>query len=136
MKNNLEKKSRLFFKILAKGTLAQAKNVCASTESECCAPARGFLRETTPSRGHHALFAVWLLRSLQLEVSKDEKITMLKNKVAEYVAAIKSLFKAITEYIDKAADVIKHLEEETELRKVNEGQGKEDQDVHEEGCRV
>ena len=116
--------------------MAQAKNVCASTESEGCAPARGFLRETTPSRGHHALFAVWLLRSLLLEVSKDEKITMHKNKVAEYVAAIKSLIKAITEYNDKAADIIKYLEEETELRKVNDGQGREDQDVQEKGRRV
>ena len=96
------------------------------------------LRETAPSRGHHAILAVWQLRISQLEVPKikDEKITMLKNKVAEYVAAIMSRIKAITEYNDKAADIIKYLEEETELRKVNEGQGREDQDVPEKGRRV
>ena len=65
-----------------------------------------------PIRGHHAILAVWLLRFLQLEVSKDEKITMLKNEVAEQVAAIKSLIRASPEINDKAADIIK--EEKTD----------------------
>ena len=48
---------------------------------------------------------------------KDEKIKMIKKKVAEHDAAIKELIKAITENSDKAADITKYMEEETELRK-------------------
>merc|ERR1719214_51966 len=51
--------------------------------------------------------------------SKDDKINMLKKKVAEHDAAIKKLIKAITENNDKAADLTKYVEEETELRNEN-----------------
>merc|ERR1719405_32404 len=51
--------------------------------------------------------------------SKDEKINMLKKKVAEHDAAIKKLIKAITENNDKAAQLTKYMEEETELRNEN-----------------
>merc|ERR1719375_783161 len=50
---------------------------------------------------------------------KDEKVTMLKKKIAEEDAAIKKLVKAITENNDKAAQLTKYMEEETELRNEN-----------------
>merc|ERR1719321_1442275 len=50
---------------------------------------------------------------------KDEKVTMLKKKVAEHDAAIKKLMKQVTENSDKAAAITKHMEEETELRNEN-----------------
>ena len=50
---------------------------------------------------------------------KDEKTTMFKKKVAEYAVAIKTFIKAITENNDKAADIIKHMEEETALKNGN-----------------
>merc|ERR1712139_725805 len=49
----------------------------------------------------------------------DEKVKMFKKKVAEHDAAIKKLIKQITENNDKAADITKHMEEETELRNEN-----------------
>ena len=44
---------------------------------------------------------------------------MFKKKVAEYAAAIKTFLQAITENNDKAADIIKHMEEETALKNGN-----------------
>ena len=49
----------------------------------------------------------------------DEKITKFMKKVAEYVAAITTFIKAITENNDKAADIIKYKDEEIELWKEN-----------------
>merc|ERR1719265_2262157 len=51
--------------------------------------------------------------------SKDAKVKMLTKKVAEHDAAIKKLIKAITKNNDKAADLTKYMEEETELRNEN-----------------
>merc|ERR1719456_413517 len=58
-------------------------------------------------------------KSTESKDDKDEKIQMLKKKVAEHDAAIKKLIKAITENNDKAADLTKYMEEETELRNEN-----------------
>merc|ERR1719152_699802 len=58
-------------------------------------------------------------KSTESKEDKDEKIDMLKKKVAEHDAAIKKLIKQITENNDKAADLTKHMEEETELRNEN-----------------
>jgi len=58
-------------------------------------------------------------KSTESKEDKDEKINMLKKKVAEHDAAIKKLIKAITENNDKAADLTKYMEEETELRNEN-----------------
>merc|ERR1719375_976024 len=44
---------------------------------------------------------------------------MFKKKVAEHDAAIKKLMKQITDNNDKAADITKHMEEETSLRNEN-----------------
>merc|ERR550514_157522 len=55
-------------------------------------------------------------KSTESKDDKDEKINMLKKKVAEHDAAIK---KQITENNDKAADLTKYMEEETELRNEN-----------------
>ena len=57
--------------------------------------------------------------SIESKDDKDEKITMFKHKVAEYVAVIMKLIKTITENHDKAADFIKHKEELTDLEKEN-----------------
>merc|ERR1719321_2128148 len=51
--------------------------------------------------------------------SKEEKDKMFTKKVAEHDAAIKKLIKQITENNDKAADLTKYMEEETELRNEN-----------------
>merc|ERR1719502_1050892 len=51
--------------------------------------------------------------------AKDEKVQMLKKKVAEQDAAIKKLIKQITENNDKAATITTYMEEETELRNEN-----------------
>ena len=56
-------------------------------------------------------------KSTESKEDKDEKIKMFKKKVAEHDAAIKKLIKAITENNDKAADITKYMEEETELMK-------------------
>jgi len=58
-------------------------------------------------------------KSTESKDDKDEKINMLKKKVAEHDAAIKKLIKAITENNDKAAQLTKYMEEETELRNEN-----------------
>jgi len=58
-------------------------------------------------------------KSTESKDDKDEKIQMLKKKVAEHDAAIKKLIKAITKNNDKAADLTKYMEEETELRNEN-----------------
>merc|ERR1719197_1985713 len=58
-------------------------------------------------------------KSTESKDDKDEKIQMLKKKVAEHDAAIKKLIKAITENNDKAAELTKYMEEETELRNEN-----------------
>eukprot|EP00746_Dinoflagellata_sp_MGD_P160153 gnl/MRDRNA2_/MRDRNA2_86811_c0_seq9.p1 gnl/MRDRNA2_/MRDRNA2_86811_c0~~gnl/MRDRNA2_/MRDRNA2_86811_c0_seq9.p1 ORF type:complete len:682 (+),score=256.75 gnl/MRDRNA2_/MRDRNA2_86811_c0_seq9:85-2130(+) len=58
-------------------------------------------------------------KSTESKDDKDEKVQMLKKKVAEHDAAIKKLIKAITENNDKAADLTKYMEEETELRNEN-----------------
>merc|ERR1719377_280390 len=58
-------------------------------------------------------------KSTESKDDKDEKIQMLKKKVAEHDAAIKKLIKAITENNDKAAQLTKYMEEETELRNEN-----------------
>merc|ERR1719379_472916 len=58
-------------------------------------------------------------KSTESKEDKDEKINMLKKKVAEHDAAIKKLIKQITENNDKAADITKHIETETELRNEN-----------------
>merc|ERR1719160_1087528 len=58
-------------------------------------------------------------KSTESKEDKDEKVKMLKKKVAEHDAAIKKLIKQITENNDKAADLTKHMEEETELRNEN-----------------
>merc|ERR1719428_1562474 len=50
---------------------------------------------------------------------KDEKVTMLKKKIAEEDAAIKKLVKAITENNDKVAEIKGYMEQETELRNEN-----------------
>ena len=54
----------------------------------------------------------------ELKEDKDEKIRTFKKKVAEYDATIEKLIKAITENNDKAADITKYMEEETELRSI------------------
>merc|ERR1719194_279389 len=58
-------------------------------------------------------------KSTESKEDKDEKVKMLKKKVAEHDAAIKKLIKQITENNDKAADLTKYMEEETELRNEN-----------------
>merc|ERR1719395_489343 len=58
-------------------------------------------------------------KSTESKEDKDEKIKMLKKKVAEHDAAIKKLIKQITENNDKAADLTKYMEKETELRNEN-----------------
>merc|ERR1719269_156120 len=58
-------------------------------------------------------------KSTESKEDKDEKVKMLKKKVAEHDAAIKKLIKQITENNDKAADITKYMEEETELRNEN-----------------
>jgi len=58
-------------------------------------------------------------KSTESKEDKDEKINMLKKKVAEHDAAIKKLIKQITENNDKAATLTKYMEEETELRNEN-----------------
>merc|ERR1719407_179095 len=58
-------------------------------------------------------------KSTESKEDKDEKIQMLKKKVAEHDAAIKKLIKQITDNNDKAADITKYMEEETELRNEN-----------------
>merc|ERR1719313_1876262 len=58
-------------------------------------------------------------KSTESKEDKDEKVNMLKKKVAEHDAAIKKLIKAITKNNDKAADLTKYMEEETELRNEN-----------------
>merc|ERR1719301_17941 len=58
-------------------------------------------------------------KSTESKEDKDEKIKMLKKKVEEHDAAIKKLIKQITENNDKAADITKYMEEETELRNEN-----------------
>merc|ERR1719213_1421497 len=58
-------------------------------------------------------------KSTESKEDKDEKVKMFKKKVAEHDAAIKKLIKQITENNDKAADITKHMEEETELRNEN-----------------
>merc|ERR1719194_165830 len=58
-------------------------------------------------------------KSTESKEDKDEKIKMLKKKVAEHDAAIKKLIKQITENNDKAATLTKYMEEETELRNEN-----------------
>merc|ERR1712193_364799 len=50
-------------------------------------------------------------KSTESKDDKDEKIQMLKKKVAEHDAAIKKLIKQITENNDKAADITKYMEE-------------------------
>merc|ERR1719240_1295860 len=55
-------------------------------------------------------------KSTESKDDKDEKVQMLKKKVAEHDAAIKKLIKAITENNDKAASITTYMEEETELR--------------------
>ena len=50
---------------------------------------------------------------------KDEKIKEFQNKVADSVAAIMVFIKAITENKDKAADIIKFIDEDTVLRNDN-----------------
>jgi hypothetical protein len=60
-----------------------------------------------------------LEKSTESKEDKDEKVRMFKKKVAEHDAAIKKLIKAITENNDKAADLTKYMEEETELRNEN-----------------
>merc|ERR1719214_83897 len=60
-----------------------------------------------------------LEKSTESKDDKDNRINMLKKKVAEHDAAIKKLIKAITENNDKAADLTKYMEEETELRNEN-----------------
>merc|ERR1719359_842333 len=58
-------------------------------------------------------------KSTESKEDKDEKVKMFKKKVAEHDAAIKKLIKQITENNDKAADIAKYMEEETELRNEN-----------------
>merc|ERR1719487_2695838 len=58
-------------------------------------------------------------KSTESKEDKDEKIQMLKKKVAEHDAAIKKLIKQITDNNDKAATLTKYMEEETELRNEN-----------------
>jgi len=58
-------------------------------------------------------------KSTESKEDKDEKVKMFKKKVAEHDAAIKKLIKQITENNDKAADITKYMEEETELRNEN-----------------
>merc|ERR1719199_1057702 len=58
-------------------------------------------------------------KSTESKEDKDEKMDLLKKKVAEHDAAIKKLIKAITENNDKAAQLTKYMEEETELRNEN-----------------
>jgi chromosome segregation ATPase len=58
-------------------------------------------------------------KSTESKEDKDEKVKMLTKKVAEHDAAIKKLIKQITENNDKAADITKYMEEETELRNEN-----------------
>merc|ERR1719487_2641400 len=58
-------------------------------------------------------------KSTESKDDKDEKIQMLKKKVAEHDAAIKKLIKAIAENNDKSATLTKYMEEETELRNEN-----------------
>jgi len=58
-------------------------------------------------------------KSTESKEDKDEKVNMFKKKVAEHDAAIKKLIKQITENNDKAADLTKYMEEETELRNEN-----------------
>merc|ERR1719247_3939568 len=58
-------------------------------------------------------------KSTESKDDKDEKVKMFKKKVAEHDAAIKKLIKQITENNDKAADLTKYMEEETELRNEN-----------------
>merc|ERR1719407_433028 len=72
-------------------------------------------------------------KSTESKEDKDEKVKMLKKKVAEHDAAIKKLIKQITENNDKAADLTKYMEEETELRNENhaeiEATNKDSQDA-------
>jgi len=58
-------------------------------------------------------------KSTESKEDKDEKVKMFKKKVAEHDAAIKKLMKQITDNNDKAADITKHMEEETSLRNEN-----------------
>merc|ERR1719194_351232 len=58
-------------------------------------------------------------KSTESKTDKDEKIKMLKKKVAEHDAAIKKLVKQISANNKKAADLTKYMEEETELRNEN-----------------
>merc|ERR1719247_1849642 len=58
-------------------------------------------------------------KSTESKDDKNEKIEMLKKKVAEHDAAIKKLVKQITENNKKAADITQSMEEETELRNEN-----------------
>jgi hypothetical protein len=58
-------------------------------------------------------------KSSDSKEDKDEKVNMMKKKVAEQNAAIMKLTKEITENSDKAAGITKHMEEETQLRNEN-----------------
>merc|ERR1719194_339988 len=58
-------------------------------------------------------------KSTESKADKDEKIKMLKKKVAEHDAAIKKLVKQISANNKKAATLTKYMEEETELRNEN-----------------
>merc|ERR1719199_1520602 len=58
-------------------------------------------------------------KSTESKDDKDEKMDLLKKKVAEHDAAIKKLVKQITENNQKASDITKSMEEETELRNEN-----------------
>merc|ERR1719313_622651 len=73
-------------------------------------------------------------KSTDSKDDKEEKVTMLKKKVAEHNAAIMKLTKQITENNDKAAQITKHMEEETTLRNENHAEImatiKDSQDAH------
>jgi len=58
-------------------------------------------------------------KSTESKEDKDEKVKMLKKKVAEHNAAIMKLVKQITKNNDKAAELQAHMETETELRNEN-----------------
>merc|ERR1719199_162697 len=58
-------------------------------------------------------------KSTESKDDKDEKMDLLKKKVAEHNAAIMKLVKQITENNDKASQLSQHMETETELRNEN-----------------
>jgi hypothetical protein len=58
-------------------------------------------------------------KSTESRDDKDEKVTLLKKKVAEHDAAIKKLVKQITENNKKASEITESMETETELRNEN-----------------